>query len=85
MMRSSAAGAPVLSVSESAHLAHTRARELWFTLEQDGANWPMLNSPMRLSKTPPRVTHMAPAVNQDSRGIAKTLGLDPRTAEASPA
>lgn len=73
--------APILSVAESAYLEHTRVRDLWFTLEQDGVAWPMLNSPMRLQKTPPRVTRMAPHVNQDGPGIVKTLEIAPRTTE----
>lgn len=66
--------APVLSVAESAHLPHTRERALWFTLKQDGVDWPMLTSPMRLERTPPRVTHLAPSVNQDGPDILKELG-----------
>jgi crotonobetainyl-CoA:carnitine CoA-transferase CaiB-like acyl-CoA transferase len=69
--------APVLSVAESAHLAHTRDRALWFTLKQDGVDWPMLTSPMRLERTPPRVTHLAPGVNQDGPDILKELGAYP--------
>lgn len=75
--------APILSVAESAYLEHTLTRELWFTIEQDGVAWPMLNSPMRLQKTPPRVTRMAPHVNQDGPGIAKALETSPRAVEAS--
>ncbi|MFO1085284.1 MAG: CoA transferase [Reyranellaceae bacterium] len=65
--------APVLTVSESAHHAHTRDRALWFTMRQDGVDWPMLTSPMRLEKTPPRVTHLAPNVNQDGPDILNEL------------
>lgn len=79
----SVASAPILSVGESAHLEHTRIRELWFTLEQDGVAWPMLNSPMRLQKTPPRVSRMAPGVNQDGPGILNKLEMTPQAAEAS--
>jgi crotonobetainyl-CoA:carnitine CoA-transferase CaiB-like acyl-CoA transferase len=77
--------APVLSVTESAHLAHTRDRALWFTIHQDGVDWPMLTSPMRLEKTPPRVTHLAPSVNQHGADILRELGArSPTTTTGTP-
>lgn len=70
------AAAPVLTVPESAHLQHTRDRGLWFTMPEHGVDWPMLRSPMRLERTPPRVTHLAPPPDRDRERILRELGLD---------
>lgn len=55
--RAGMAAAPVRSVSEVARCEQTAARELILERSgEDGRQWPLLNSPLRLGRTPPRVT-----------------------------
>ena len=77
--RLSAAGIPafpVLSIRESSELPQTRERRLWFRLENAGLEWPMLASPLRLAKTPPFVSHIAPEPNSDGADILREHGIE---------
>ena len=48
--------APVYTVSEAATSAQTKARNLIINKSgEDGRIWPLVNSAMRLSRTPPRI------------------------------
>jgi crotonobetainyl-CoA:carnitine CoA-transferase CaiB-like acyl-CoA transferase len=47
--------APVLNVTEAATHPQTLARDLIVDSEWETGPWPLLGSPMKLSKTPPRV------------------------------
>jgi crotonobetainyl-CoA:carnitine CoA-transferase CaiB-like acyl-CoA transferase len=68
---------PVLSVREASLLPQTAERRLWFTATEDGFDWPMLSSPIRLTATPPMISRQAPAVNQDGEAILRELGITP--------
>jgi crotonobetainyl-CoA:carnitine CoA-transferase CaiB-like acyl-CoA transferase len=56
-------------------MPHTRERKLWFTMREDGEDLPMLGSPLRLTVTPPTVTHLALPMNHDRQAILDELGL----------
>jgi crotonobetainyl-CoA:carnitine CoA-transferase CaiB-like acyl-CoA transferase len=76
--RLSAAGInahPVLSLSESSRLPQTLERKIWFYLHNEGLDWPMLASPLRLEKTPPFVSHIAPETNSDGEAILREHGI----------
>jgi crotonobetainyl-CoA:carnitine CoA-transferase CaiB-like acyl-CoA transferase len=66
---------PILTVRESSRLPQTEARRLWFTMEQEGFDWPLLASPMRLNATPPTIARQAPAVDEDGDDILRELGI----------
>ncbi|MCC2690431.1 MAG: CoA transferase [Rhizobiaceae bacterium] len=66
---------PVQTVREAATMPHTRERKLWFTMREDGEDLPMLGSPLRLTVTPPTVTHLALPMNHDRQAILDELGL----------
>ncbi|MCV3242681.1 CaiB/BaiF CoA transferase family protein [Mesorhizobium sp. ZC-5] len=66
---------PVLSVRESSLLPQTKHRRLWFTMAEAGVEWPLLSSPIRLTGTPPRISHLAPAVDADGDSILRELDL----------
>lgn len=68
---------PVRSLKESSQLAQTLARKVWFYLTTAGNDWPMLASPLRLEKTPPSVSHIAPEVNSDGADILREHGIQP--------
>jgi crotonobetainyl-CoA:carnitine CoA-transferase CaiB-like acyl-CoA transferase len=77
---------PVLSVRESSLLPQTKHRRLWFTMTEEGAKWPLLSSPIRLTATPPQISHLAPAVDADGDSILRELGLTrPIERDADPA
>jgi len=67
--------AQVLTVREATELPHTTSRGNWKRVEEGGALWPVLPSPMRLTLTPPRISHLAPPVDADGPGILAELGL----------
>ena len=67
---------PVLSLRESAHLPQTLERGIWFYLDNNGLRWPMLASPLRLEKTPPFVSHIAPEPDSDRADILREHGIE---------
>jgi crotonobetainyl-CoA:carnitine CoA-transferase CaiB-like acyl-CoA transferase len=75
--------APVLRVDESVKLPHTVERGLHYKMRENGADWPMLASPMRLLGTPPRIDHVAHPLNQDGPAILAELGIVPVAAAPS--
>jgi hypothetical protein len=44
-------------------------------MREDGADWPMLASPLRLTATPPTVSHLALPMTHDRDAILAELGL----------
>lgn len=64
---------PVLSVRESAALAHTRDRGLWRLVEDGGVSWPVLACPLRLERTPPFFSHLSPPVDADGPAVIASL------------
>lgn len=66
----------VLTVREATELPHTTSRGNWGRVEEGGALWPVLPSPMRLTLTPPRISHLAPPVDADGAAILAELGLE---------
>lgn len=66
---------PVLSLKEATQLPHSLERRIWFYLQSSGFEWPMLDSPLRLEKTPPFVSHIAPEPNADARAILREHGI----------
>jgi crotonobetainyl-CoA:carnitine CoA-transferase CaiB-like acyl-CoA transferase len=67
---------PVLSIAETAEFPQTKARELivWRRSET-GVDWPLLGSPLRLSRTPPLIAKpIGPARRIDTQTKA-ALGL----------
>jgi crotonobetainyl-CoA:carnitine CoA-transferase CaiB-like acyl-CoA transferase len=63
--------APVLSVREMVAASQTAARRLWFTVTEDGASWPLLASPLRLTGTPPVVCKPMPALGRDNESLIR--------------
>lgn len=68
---------PVLSLKESSQLPQTLERGIWFYLQGAGFEWPMLASPLRLQKTAPFVSHIAPEPNSDGAQILREHGIEP--------
>jgi len=66
---------PVLSLKEATQLPHSLERKIWFYLQSSGFDWPMLDSPLRLEKTPPFVSHIAPEPNADAEAILREHGI----------
>jgi crotonobetainyl-CoA:carnitine CoA-transferase CaiB-like acyl-CoA transferase len=79
------ASAPVLRVDEAVALPHTIQRGLHYTMHENGADWPMLASPLRLLGTPAQIRHLARHLNQDGSAILAELGLQPPPDNAAPA
>ena len=77
LARAGVKAVPVQTVREAAGMPHTMERRLWFTMTEDGAEWPMLGSPLRLTATPPRVRHLAVPMNTDRAALLAELGLTP--------
>jgi crotonobetainyl-CoA:carnitine CoA-transferase CaiB-like acyl-CoA transferase len=73
LTRAGIRAAPVLSVHEMMAQPHTRSRELWFRVTEDGETWPLLASPLRLTGTPPTVRHPMPSLGRDNAGIEQSL------------
>ena len=68
---------PVLSARETIDAPRTKARGLVFRVTDDeGEEWPLLASPLRLQGTPPRVRHPMPALGRDGPAIMAELGRD---------
>ncbi len=59
----------VLSVPEMLSLPQTVERRLWFKAGGDEFAWPLLDCPMRLSRTPARVEHPMPALGRDNSAV----------------
>lgn len=68
---------PVLSLKESSQLPQTLERKIWFYLSSSGLEWPMLASPLRLRKTAPFVSHIAPEPDSDRAEILREHGIEP--------
>jgi len=66
---------PVLSLKEATQLPQSLERKIWFYLHSSGFEWPMLDSPLRLEKTPPTVSHIAPEPNSDADAILQEHGI----------
>lgn len=67
---------PVLSLRESSQLPQVLERKIWFYLQGSGFEWPMLASPLRLQKTAPFVSHIAPEPNSDGAQILREHGIE---------
>lgn len=67
---------PVLSLKESSQLPQTLERKIWFYLNNAGLEWPMLASPLRLEKTPPFVSYIAPEPDSDRADILREHGIE---------
>lgn len=77
---------PVQTVREAAKMPQATTRKLWFTMREDGTDWPMLNSPLRLTATPPTVTHLALPMDNDRAALLAEIGLtQPVAKEPEPA
>ena len=73
----------VLSTAEMFSLPQNEARRLWFTAAGDEFAWPLLDCPMRLSRTPARVEHPMPALGRDNADILGSASTPPSRASAS--
>ncbi|WP_213736256.1 CoA transferase [Bradyrhizobium sp. dw_411] len=71
LKESNVRAAPVLSVREVVAAPQTAARRLWFTVTEDGASWPLLASPLRLTGTPPAVRKPMPALGKDNQSLIR--------------
>lgn len=67
--------ASIKSVAEVTAAERTQARNL-IVMSQDPVPWPLLGSPLRLSKTPPRVTRSIGQPEPWSIALERELGLD---------
>lgn len=65
--------APVMSVHEMMAEPHTRSRELWFRVTDNGESWPLLASPLRLTGTPPAVRRPMRRLGSDNAEIEHSL------------
>jgi crotonobetainyl-CoA:carnitine CoA-transferase CaiB-like acyl-CoA transferase len=77
LMQAGLRAVPIQTVREAAMMPHTIERKLWFTMPEGGVEYPMLGSPLRLTVTPPRITHLALPMNNDREAILDELGLAP--------
>ena len=68
---------PIQTVREASNMPQTIARKLWFKITEDGTDWPMLGSPLRLTATPPSISHLALPMNNDRDALLAELGLAP--------
>ncbi len=66
---------PIQTVREASNMPQTISRELWFKMAEDGTDWPMMASPLRLTATPPTITHLALPMNNDREALLAELGL----------
>ena len=64
---------PVLTVREVLDAPQTLARGLWFSVEMDGASFPLLAVPFRLLGAPSLVRQPAPALGRDTEEIVRGL------------
>lgn len=67
------AAVPVLSISEVVAAPQTRERSLWFAVQEGGAEYPLLASPVRLLLTPSPVPRPGPRLGRDTQEILRTL------------
>ncbi len=67
--------ASINSVADVAVAERTLARNL-IVMSQDAAPWPLIGSPLRLSKTPPRVMRAIGQPEPWTRTLERELGLD---------
>jgi crotonobetainyl-CoA:carnitine CoA-transferase CaiB-like acyl-CoA transferase len=65
---------PVLALRDVVAAPQTRERALWFTVEENGAAFPLLASPWRLHGTPAMTHRPAPPLGRDSVDILASLG-----------
>lgn len=65
--------APVLTVREASQHPHTLNRKLWYRLPEGDHAWPVLASPMRLKRTPPIISRLSPAADQDRESLLEEL------------
>src|SRR5690606_35940250 len=71
--------APVNSVHDAIAMPQTAARELFFAVETRGARWPLMASPLRLARTPPRVREPMPPLGEDNEAILGTTVVSGRS------
>jgi crotonobetainyl-CoA:carnitine CoA-transferase CaiB-like acyl-CoA transferase len=64
---------PVSTVHEMLAHPQTAARGLWFLASEEGMTWPLLASPLRLSRPPPAVRRPMPTLGRDSAEILASL------------
>lgn len=72
--------APILNVTEAATHPQTIARELIVDGEWETGPWPLLGSPMKLSKTPPRVRRPINRPEQPTAEVLARFGIRRDTA-----
>ena len=64
---------PVLGISEVVVAAQTQDRGLWFMAEDEGTEYPVLASPVRLALTPSPMPRPGPRLGRDTQSILETL------------
>ena len=64
---------PVLGISEVVAAPQTRERGLWFMSKDQGVEYPVLASPVRLTLTPSPVPRPGPRLGRDTQAILGTL------------
>ena len=64
---------PVLGISEVVAAPQTRERGLWFMAEDEGAQFPVLASPVRLPLTPSPMPRPGPRLGRDTKAILGRL------------
>lgn len=69
--------APVNTVHDAIAMAEKGGRELFFEVEARGTHWPLMASPLRLGRTPPRVRDPMPALGQDNEAILGAAAATP--------
>jgi crotonobetainyl-CoA:carnitine CoA-transferase CaiB-like acyl-CoA transferase len=72
----------VLTAPEMLRLPQTTARRLWFQADGGAFAWPLLECPMRLSRTPARVEHPMPSLGRDNECILGASSAIPPIASA---
>jgi crotonobetainyl-CoA:carnitine CoA-transferase CaiB-like acyl-CoA transferase len=75
---------PILDVQEVTELAHCRERGLWTHRVENGVAWPLLASPLRLTRTPPRLDSLAPKLDQHRDTVVAAWQHRATTAGAPP-
>jgi len=67
--------APVETIAELVAAPQTAARGLWFEVtDERGRAWPLLESPLRLLGTPPKVKRLMPPLGSDRAHYEAALG-----------
>ncbi len=67
------AAAEVNTIDAAARSEQATARRIWFMVEEEGLDWPLLGSPLGLHLTPPTVGRLAPDADQDGEAIRTEL------------